>query len=98
MHITRAAEASRSREGGSAGDAAPPPPPDPASIRDLEAKLAVLEGAGIDRAYALRHLTPFLCSPAHHIAVRFAFLQAQGKLRQPPRLYKVRWCGAVRCV
>lgn len=61
----------------------------PADIADLPAKLELLEAAGIARAAALQRYTPFLCSPAHHIAVRLAFLQSRGKLRQPPRLYQV---------
>lgn len=36
----------------------------------------------------------FLCGPAHHIAVRLAFLRSRGKLRSlqglTPRLFEVR--------
>lgn len=73
----------------SAPAAAEPGAPAPPDVADLPAKLALLEAVGIDREAALRRYGPYLCSPAHHIAVRLAFLQSRGKLRRPPRLWQV---------
>lgn len=78
----------------SAPAAAEPGAPAPPDVADLPAKLALLEAVGIDREAALRRYGPYLCSPAHHIAVRLAFLQSRGKLRRPPRLWQVG--GALR--
>lgn len=64
--------------------------PSPASITDLPAKLALLEAVGVSPAAALQHYTPYLCSPAHHVATRLAFLEARTKLRRPPRLWQAR--------
>ncbi|KAL4426215.1 hypothetical protein ABPG77_009830 [Micractinium sp. CCAP 211/92] len=75
--------ASNSPSAAAQGVSAPP------DITDLPAKLALLETVGIGHETALRRYSPYLCSSAHHIAVRLAFLQSRGKLRHPPRLWQV---------
>lgn len=71
--------------------------PSSVAVADLAAKLELLEGAGIPREGAAQRYAPFLCSPAHHISVRLAFLAARGKLQRPPRLWQVGHAPAARC-
>jgi hypothetical protein len=87
-HPQRLSSASASTAGAASE---PPPPPKPEDIVDLPAKLTLLEEAGIagSREELFRRFSPFLCSPAHHISTRLAFLRSRGKLTDPPRLWKV---------